>query len=114
MHFMSFHIDGREGTCGTEVFTGTAADATVLVDGGHQDGLSIVFVIHHLDGSCGTVAGAVAATDAIGEHYAVVFDPYGVADMDDGLLFFSDGFDSTGGTDLAAFGTFGTAIARLV
>ena len=31
--FVSFHIDGREGTCWTEILACSAADAIFLVDG---------------------------------------------------------------------------------
>ena len=95
------------------MLTSTAADTFVFIDCWHKDSLSVVLVFHHLDGSGGAVAGAVAAADTVSEHHAVVFDPYGMTHMDSGLLFLGDGFDGTGGTDLAAKGAFRTAIAAL-
>ena len=73
-----------------------------------------MLVFHHLDGAGGAVAGAVAAAHAVGEHHAVVLDPYGMADMDGGLLLLGDGLDGTGRADLAATGALGTAVADLI
>ena len=113
VHPVPFNIDSAKGARRAEVLAGTAADAFVFIDGGYLDGLAVVFVVHHLDGAGGAVAGAVAAADAVGEYHAVVFHPYGMTNMDGGLLFLGDRFDGTCGTCLATADAFGTAIAHL-
>lgn len=110
---VSFHVNGAEGTGWAEVFAGSTPDAFALVDGRNHDGLAVMLVFHHLDGSSGAVACAVATADAIGENHAVVFHPYGVTYMDGGLLFLGDGSDGSGRTHLAATGALRTAIAAL-
>ena len=50
MHFVSFDVDGREGTGGTQILAGSAADATALVDGGDIGRLFVVGVArNHID-----------------------------------------------------------------
>ena len=114
MHHVPFYVNGAEWSGGAEILAGAAADAPALVDGGDHYRLAVVLVFHHLDSTSGAVAGAVAAADTIGEHYAVGFYPYGMTHVNGGLLFFGDGLDGTRGTDLAATGTLGTAVADLV
>ena len=109
MHFIPFNINRAEWAGGAEVLAGTAADALVLIDGGHL----MAFVVNHLDGSRGAMTGAVAARNAIGQNNAVVLHPNGMADMDSGLLLTGNGLDGTSGTNLAASRTFRTAIAAL-
>ena len=113
VHFISFHINRAERAGGAEVLAGTAADAAVLIHGGHFHRSVRTFVIHHLDGSCGAVAFTVAATDTVSQHDAILFNPHGVASMDGCLFLSRDGFDGTSGAYLAAARTFGTAIAAL-
>jgi len=62
MYLMTFNVDGCQWAHRTQVFTGTTADAHSLVDGRNR-GRQVVVRIrgHHLDGSCRTMAGAVAA-----------------------------------------------------
>ena len=113
MYYVSLHVDGAEGTGGAEILTGSTPYAFALVDGRNHDGLAVMLVFHHLDGSSGAVARAVAAAHSIGENHAVVFHPYGVTYMDGGLLFLGDGSDGSGRTYLAATGALRTAIASL-
>ena len=50
--FITLHIDGAEGTCGTEVLAGTTSDTSLCVDYRYADGLFILWVAgYHLDGS---------------------------------------------------------------
>ena len=115
MHFVAFHIDGREGTGGTEVLAGTAADAALLVDGGHVGRFVVIGIAgHHLDGSCGTVALAVAAVYTVGEHQTVLLNPYGVANLRRCLVFEADGLDGSSRADLRAAVALGTAVAQLI
>ena len=113
VHFISFHINRAEWSGRAEVLAGAAADAFVFVHGRHLYRSVWTFVVYHLDGSCRAMAGAVATTDAVGEHYAIVFNPYGMTHMYAGLLFPCDGFDGTGRADLAATRAFGATVAAL-
>lgn len=111
MHYIAFNIDGAERTCWAEMLTGTTADTLDLVDGRHHDGLAVMLVFNHLDGTGGTVSSTVATTDTIGEDDTVVFNPNRVTYVDVGLFFLGDGFDGTSGTYFAATGAFWTTIA---
>ena len=113
VHFISFHINCAERSGRAEVLAGAAADAFVFVDGRHLYLAVRTFVIHHLDSSSGAVACTVATADAIGQHNAILLDPYGMSDMDASLFLTGDGLDGTGRADLAAAGAFGTAVAAL-
>ena len=86
VHFVSFHVNCAERSGRAEVLAGTAADASVLVDGRHLYLAIWAFIVYHLDGTSGAVSCAVAATDAIGQYDTVVFDPYGMTYMDVGLF----------------------------
>ena len=113
VHFISFHVNCAERSGRAEVLAGAAADAFVFVDGRHLYLAVRAFVIHHLDSSSGAVACAVAAADTVGQHHAIVLDPYGMSNMDVGLFLAGNGLDGTGRTNLAASCTFGTAVAAL-
>ena len=113
VHFISFHINRAERSGRAEVLAGAAADAFVFVHGRDLHRSVRTFVVYHLDGSRRAVTGAVAAADAVGEHHAVLLDPYGMTDMDAGLLFPCDGLDGTGRADLAATRAFGATVAAL-
>ena len=113
VHFISFHVNCAERSGRAEVLAGAAADAFVFVDGRHLHLAVRAFVIHHLYGSCWAVACAVATADAIGEHYTIFLDPYGVTHVDVGLFLTGNGLDGTGRADLAATRAFGTAVAAL-
>ena len=113
MHFITFNINRAERSGGAEVLAGAAADAFVFVHGRHLHRSVRTFVVYHLDGSRRAMAGTVAAAHAVGEHYAIVFNPYGMTHMDAGLFLTCDGLDGTSGTDLAATRTFRATIAAL-
>ena len=113
MSYITFHINRAEWSGRAEALAGAAADAFVFVHSRHLYRSVWTFVVYHLDGSCRAMAGAVAAADAVGEHYAIVFNPYGMTHMDAGLFLTCDGLDGTSGTDLAATRTFRATIAAL-
>ena len=111
VHFISFHINRAERSGRAAVLAGTAADAFVLVHGRHLYLAVRAFVVHHLNGTCGAVACAVAATHAIGQYNTIIFNPHSMTHMDVGLFFPCDRFDGTSGADLAAACAFGATIA---
>ena len=113
VHFIPFHVNCAERAGRAEVLAGAAADAFVLVDGRHLYLAVRAFVVHHLDGTSGAVTCAIAATDTVGQHHAVLFDPYGVTHMDAGLFLTGNGLDGTGRADLAAAGAFRATVTAL-
>ena len=113
MHFVPFHINRAKRSGRAEVLAGTAADAFVFIHGGHLYRTVWTFVVHHLNGSCGAVAGAVATADAVGQYHAVLLDPNSMADMDGRFFLTGNGLDGTGRAYLAATCAFGTAVATL-
>ena len=113
MHLVPFHKNRAEWAGGAEVLAGTAAYALVLVNSRNLHCAVRAFVVYHLDSSCRAVTCAVAAADTVGQHHAIVLDPYGISHMDICLLLTGNGLDGTGRADLAAAGAFGTAVAAL-
>ena len=112
---VSFHIDGTEGTGGTEVLTGAAADAALGVDHGNPARIGPRRLGgHHGDGSGGTVTGTVAALLTVGEGDAVLAYPHGMTDLRGGLVSGGDGVNGSCGTDVGTLRTLGTAVAALV
>ena len=111
MHFVTFHINCAEWSCRAEVLAGAATDALVFIHGRYFHRAVRAFVIHHLDGSRWAVARTVAATDAIGQNHAILFNSHGMTGMDGSLFLFRKGLDGSSRTDLTAPRTFGTAIA---
>ena len=112
---MSFDVDGAEGARWTEVLAGAAADAALLVYDGNLRRVGLRGVGgNHRDGLGRTVAGAVAARNPVGERYAVLPHPDGVADLDGRLVGYGDRLDRPGGTHLRALDAFGPAIAPFV
>ena len=88
MHFMAFYVDGREGTCRTQVLTGTTAYAACLVDSRYVGRRLVVWVAgHHLDGANRTMAGTVAALYTISQRNTVFLNPYGMTNLCGGLQF---------------------------
>ena len=113
MHLIPLHINCTERAGRAEVLAGTAADAFVFVHGGHLYFAVRTFVVNHHDGTCGAMTCAVAATDAIGQHHAVLLDPYGVTHMDASFFLTGNGLDGTSRADLAATCAFGATVAAL-
>lgn len=69
---MSFYIYSRERTCGTDIFTGTAANADALIDRRYLYDVAVgLLEVYHVDGTCRTVTGAVAATYTVSQHHTV-------------------------------------------
>lgn len=80
---MSFHMNGRERPCRTEVFACSASDAPFFIYGRDHERLRVVRILaDHPDGSGRTVACAVAAFHSVSVHYAAVEIDYRVADLD--------------------------------
>ena len=113
MHLIPFYVYRAERSGRAEVLACPAAYAFVLVHGRHLHCAVRAIVVNHLDGSRRAVTCAVATADAVGQHHAIVLDPYGMPHMDAGLLLTGNGLDGTGRADLAATCAFGTAIAAL-
>jgi hypothetical protein len=113
MHHIPFHVNCAKWSSGAEVFASTAADAFVFIHSRHFHRAIWTFVIYHLDGTSGAVAGTVTARNAIGKYNAILLHPHGMAGMDGGLFLSRDGLNGTRRTDLAASCTFGTAVAAL-
>ena len=93
------------------MLAGTATDAFVLVHGRHLYLAVRAFVVYHLDGTCGAVACAIAATHTIGQHNTIIFNPNGMTYMNASFFLTGNGHDGTGRADLAAAGALGAAIA---
>ncbi len=115
MYLVAFHIDGREGTGGTKVLTGSAADALGLVDS-RDVGTRFIIRIkgHHLNGTAGTDAGTEATLHLVSEDHTVLLDPDGMTNLDGSLLLWSDGTDGTCRADLRATRALWTAVAPLI
>ena len=115
MFGIAFHVNGTEWPCRTEVFAGTAPDAAFFVDNRNLERFGVGRVgCDHEDGTSGAVAGTVAAFHAVGQGYAILFDPYGTTNLGGRLVGYGNRTDRAGGTDISTFGTFRTAIAALV
>ena len=110
MYEVAFHVDSGEWADGAEVFASTATKATFRVDG-RDFYFGIVGQGHHCDCARGTMLSAIATGNAVFLREAIVLDPYCVSGADGGLLLACDGVDSSCGADIAAFGTFGAAVA---
>ena len=96
MDFVSFYVYCSERPGRTEVFTGSAAYAPLLVDDRYLYRDTFFFRVstcpvtvavsvpdlHHLYGSCRAVPCAVAAFHAVGKDYTVFLDPDGMAYLD--------------------------------
>ena len=113
MHFISLDINRAERSGRAEVLASTTTDTFVFIHGGHFHRAVRAFVVNHLYGSHRAVAGAVAATYAIGQNHAVFLHPHGMTSMNGGLFLSRNGLDGTSGTDFAATCTFGSAVATL-
>ena len=115
VNFMSLDIDGRERTGRTKVLAGATAYAPGLVDHGNHGREFVRFVeLYHLDGTHRTMPFAVAAFHTVGNGYAVLFHPNGMAYLCARLLRQRDGLDGTCRADFSASVAFRTAVAALV
>ena len=110
---VSFYIDGAEGACGAEVFAFSATDTFFGIDHRHFDCVTVDLFLHHLDCPRRAVARTSTTMVAVSDGNAVLLYPYGMPDVNGGLLLFGDWFDCTGGADLTATGTLGTTVAAL-
>ena len=80
MLLVSLHVDGTEWSGRTQILARSTAYAPLCINDRNLQRCG-VFVVgrHHQYGSRRTVAGAVAASHAVGNGYAVFLDPYGMA-----------------------------------
>ena len=109
---ISFYIDSTERSCRAEVLALAAAYTAFVVNSRHED-CSFVSrsVFHHLNSVCRTMFGARAAMVAVDHRDAVLLDPHGVTDMNEGLVLLSYCLNSTRRADLRAMSAFRSAIA---
>ena len=115
MSFVSFHINGTEGTGRTEVFASPATDTAFRVDGWELERVGVLGVRrYHGDGTCGTMARTVTAFHLVGLYHTVALDPYGVSYLDGRFVGYGDGFDGSRGADFRTFGTLGATVASFV
>ena len=90
MHLVSFYIDSRERTCGTQIFAGATAYAACIIDSRNVGRCLVVGVAgHHLNGTNRTMAGTVATLHTVGQWYTVLLDPYGMTNLRGGLQLMS-------------------------
>ena len=81
MSFMSFHIDGTERTCRTQIFACAAPDAPFGIHNGDSDRVHIVTVgRNHQYCARRAMTGTVAALHTVGQRNAILPDPYGMTD----------------------------------
>ena len=115
MYFVSFDVDGRERTRRTNIFAGSTADTSGIVDGrNHWRFLVVLIEWNHLDSTRRTMAGTVAALHLVCQYHAVFLDPYSMTYLDRCLLVLVDRLDSSCRTNLRAAITLRAAIAMLV
>ena len=111
---VSFYIDSTERSGGTYIFALAAADAAFVVNSRHEDCSSVCrCVFHHLYGVSRTVFGARAAVVATRHGDAVLLDPHGVTDMNEGFIFLLDSLDGACRARLRTARTLGTAVTAL-
>lgn len=96
---MTFDINGAEWTGWAEVFAFSAADAARLYYAWYFVSSGRVVNQEYCAGRAAALT--ESAVFAFG-HKAALCQPYGMADMDLGLLFFADLVDGTGRANLAA------------
>ena len=115
MLFVTFDVDGAEGTCRTQIFTGSAADAAGFVDGRDVGRLLVVRIAgNHFDGTHRTVACTVATLDTIVDGHTVLLDEHGVTYLCGSLVFGFDGQDGTSGANLRTTVALRATIAAFV
>ena len=115
MSLVSFHINGAEGTCRTKVLACATSYAALGVDNRYiQLLLATVFQGHHLYGSGGTMALAIATRLAVAYGDAVLPDPHGMTYLYGGFLLACNGSYGTCRTNVGTPGTFWAAISTLI
>ena len=83
MHFMPFHMDGRQRPCRTEIFTGTASYAPLLIHSRNHERILVSRILaNHPDCTSRAMACAVAAADLVCVNDAVVKAYHCMADLD--------------------------------
>ena len=111
VRLVAFHIDSREWTRWTDVFAVSASDAFLGVDGRHF--MRSISRFYHDDSAGRAVTLAVAATDAIAQHHAVVFDPHGMTNLNSGFVSRLVEMDSARGTHIGASMAGGRAVTEV-
>ena len=115
VYLMPLDHNCRERTGWANIFTGTAANAGLLIDGGYPGRLFIVFVQgNHLDGSGRTVAFTVTTLHAVGHGHTVLLDKDGMTYLDGRFLVTVYQMESPSRTNLRATCTFRAAEASFV
>ena len=111
VRLVAFYVDSREWARRTNVFAVSASDAFLSIYGG-----SLMFGIsrfYHDDSAGRAVTLAVAATDAIAQHHAVVFDPHGMTNLNSGFVSRLVEMDSASGTHIGASMAGGRAVTEV-
>ena len=115
MHLVTLDIDGRERARRTDILTGTAADAHILIDYGNLQRLLIIRIgRYHLDGTSRTVTSTVAARHTVGERNTVLLDPDGMANLNRGFLHLVEWLNRSGRAHIRTARALRTTIATLV
>ena len=111
---VSFYVDSAEWACGAEVFALAAAYTAFDVNSRHEDCSPVCrCVFHHLNGVRRTMAGTSTTMIAARHGDAVLLDPHGVTDMNEGLIFLSDCLNSACRTNLRTMRTLRSAVTAL-
>ena len=111
IRLVAFHIDSREWTRRTNVFAVSASDAFLSIYGGYlMFGISRFY---HDDSAGRAMPLAIAATDAIAQHHAVVFDPHGMTNLNSGFVSRLVEMDSASGTHIGAGVASGRAVTEV-
>ena len=112
---MAFHIDGAERTRRTKVLACSASYAAFGIDCRYLDG-GLIFRIrrNHLYGAGRAMAGTISTFHLVGDADAVLFNPYGMADLDGRFFGKACQMDGTGGAYLCTLCTFGAAVTTLI
>jgi hypothetical protein len=115
MLFVTFDVDGREGTRRTQILAGSTANAAGFVDGRDIGRLLVIRIArNHLNGSHRTVACTVATLHTIVDGHTVLLDKHGVTYLCGSLVLSLDGQNGTSGTNLRTTVALRATIATLV
>lgn len=83
MYLHTFDVNCTERTGWTKVLASTATDTDLGVD---SRVFLAIFLLDHQDRADRTMASTIAASYAIGAHYAVLLIEYRITDLDGALL----------------------------